>query len=180
MEDLQAPLRNDVRLLGDLLGQSIGRDQGQPFLDKLEQIRQLSKAARRGEADIDQLVQALQQLDESELVPTARAFGQFLNLANLAEEYHRIRRRKSLVVNKPDPQALDKVFDQVIDTGISPEQLAAKAAELRIDLILRLDTGRIDQKKSLVMPARVSGHPVPGRSSYIADNRYSLANEAVE
>ena len=110
MADLQAPLRNDVRRLGKLLGQAISTDQGQPFLDKLEGIISLSKAARRGEVDTAELVSALQQLEQAELVPMARAFGQFLNLANLAEEYHRVRRRNSLVVTKPDPQALNQDY----------------------------------------------------------------------
>ncbi len=186
MKDLQAPLRNDVRMLGGLLGQSIGRDQGQPFLDKLEQIRQLSKAARKGEADIGQLVEALQQLDESELVPIARAFGQFLNLANLAEEYHRIRRRNSLVVNKPDPQALDKVFDEVIEAGITPEQLSAKAANLSIDLVLTAHPTEVNRRTFIQkyeamadLLAKLDGeHPLSPRTSDLTERLQQLICEA--
>ncbi|MEH6650783.1 MAG: phosphoenolpyruvate carboxylase [Motiliproteus sp.] len=186
MNDLQAPLREDVRLFGNLLGQSISRDQGQPFLDKLEQIRQLSKAARRGEVDIEELVQALQQLEESELVPIARAFGQFLNLANLAEEYHRVRRRKSLVVTKPDPQALNKVFDKVIDHGVGVEQLAEKAANLSIDLVLTAHPTEVNRRTFIqkyetmadLLEQRDREHPLSQRTTDLTERLQQLISEA--
>ena len=186
MEDLQAPLRDDVRLMGQLLGQAIARDQGNEFLAKLEHIRQLSKAARRGEADTDALVSAVQQLDENELVPMARAFGQFLNLANLAEEYHRIRRRNSLVVTKPDPQALDRVFDEIVDNGIEPEQLAAKAASLQVDLVLTAHPTEVNRRTFIqkyesmaeLLEKLDREHPLSPRTNDLTERLEQLITEA--
>ena len=146
MQDLQAPLRDDVRLLGQLLGNTIGRDRGPAFFERLEQIRTLAKAARSGEGRTEDLVAALAGLDEEDLIPVARAFSQFLSLANLAEEYHRVRRRKSLVVTKPDPHALDRVIDETLKAGIDPEALAAKAAELRVDLVLTAHPTEVNRR----------------------------------
>ncbi|MEH6472011.1 MAG: phosphoenolpyruvate carboxylase [Halopseudomonas sp.] len=186
MADLQAPLRNDVKRLGQLLGRAISNDLGQPFFDKLESILKLSKAARRGEVDTAELVSALQQLEPTELVPMARAFGQFLNLANLAEEYHRIRRRNSLVVSKPDPQALDRVFDEIIETGISPQLLAKKAAELNIDLVLTAHPTEVNRRTFIQKYESMAGlleqldrqHPLSPRTTDLTERLQQLISEA--
>ncbi|MEH6822831.1 MAG: phosphoenolpyruvate carboxylase [Motiliproteus sp.] len=186
MTDLQAPLRNDVRRLGKLLGQAISTDQGQPFLDKLEAIIRLSKAARRGEVDTAELVNALQQLEPSELVPMARAFGHFLNLANLAEEYHRVRRRNSLVVSKPDPQALNQVFDEIIEAGIDPQHLASKAAALQIDLVLTAHPTEVNRRTFIqkyetmaeLLEQLDHEHPLSSRTTDLSERLQQLISEA--
>jgi phosphoenolpyruvate carboxylase len=48
MTDIDARLREDVHLLGELLGNTIRDQYGEAFLDKIEQIRKGAKADRRG------------------------------------------------------------------------------------------------------------------------------------
>ena len=97
MSDIDARLREDVHLLGELLGNTIREQYGDDFLAKIEQIRKGAKADRRGAAPDkaagDELSASLNQLQEDELLPVARAFNQFLNLANIAEQYQLIHRR---------------------------------------------------------------------------------------
>ena len=82
-------LRDDVRLLGDILGGVIGHHRGADFVDLIEDIRALAKAARRGsEADWERLSRRLADIPEHLLPDIARAFNQFLNLANIAEQCH--------------------------------------------------------------------------------------------
>ena len=82
-------LRDDVRLLGDILGRVIGHHRGTEFVDLIEDIRALAKAARRGsEADWERLSHRLADIPEELLPDIARAFNQFLNLANIAEQCH--------------------------------------------------------------------------------------------
>ncbi|MYE24690.1 MAG: phosphoenolpyruvate carboxylase [Gammaproteobacteria bacterium] len=82
-------LRDDVRLLGDILGRVIGHHRGADFVDLIEDIRALAKAARRGsEADWERLSRRLADIPEHLLPDIARAFNQFLNLANIAEQCH--------------------------------------------------------------------------------------------
>lgn len=136
MEDLQTPLRDNVRLLGQLLGNTINGDLGPEFVDKIEKIRHLAKDARNGEGCTQDLITALSSLEEHELVPMARAYSQFLNLANLAEEHHRIRRRNSLVVTKQDPDAFDQVFQHILSQDIDADTLVQKASEVQVELVL--------------------------------------------
>ncbi|AGI25548.1 phosphoenolpyruvate carboxylase [Pseudomonas sp. ATCC 13867] len=137
MADIDARLREDVHLLGELLGQTIRAQYGQGFLDKIELIRTGAKAARRGSAEgARQLTATLDALGEDELLPVARAFNQFLNLANIAEQYHRIRRRTP---KEPEPfenRVLGELLGRLRKSGLGAEGLARQVAELEIELVL--------------------------------------------
>ena len=94
--ELPKALRDDVRLLGELLGETLRRQEGQAIFDLVERVRALSKNARGGsDADFATLTQILGQMPVDEALPVARAFSHFLNLANIAEQHHRIRRRRA-------------------------------------------------------------------------------------
>jgi phosphoenolpyruvate carboxylase len=87
-------LRQNVSVLGSMLGETMAASHGDAFLAKIEQIRQLSKSASAGDdASWQQLEQILRALESEELAPVARAFAQFLNLANIAEQHHGLSRR---------------------------------------------------------------------------------------
>lgn len=78
-------------MLGKVLGDTIKDALGENILDRVETIRKLSKSSRAGnEANRQELLTTLQNLSNDELLPVARAFSQFLNLANTAEQYHSI------------------------------------------------------------------------------------------
>ena len=107
-QQLPAPLRRDVRLLGGILGEVLREAGGQELLDDTERLRHAVIDARRGQPggpgggagpgrapdadpagdEIAALV-ASWPLDRAELV--ARAFTVYFHLSNLAEELHRVR-----------------------------------------------------------------------------------------
>lgn len=137
MADIDARLREDVHLLGELLGQTIRNQYGQAFLDKVELIRQGAKAARRGSAEgARQLAAALDGLGEDELLPVARAFNQFLNLANIAEQYHRIRRRGPKEPQPFEQRVLGELLGRLRKAGVESAELARQVAQLDIELVL--------------------------------------------
>ena len=87
LSGLPRALRDDVRLLGQLLGRVIAAHRGGDFVDRIETIRALAKRARRGTgADWDALSTYLAELPVDALADIARAFNQFLNLANIADQ----------------------------------------------------------------------------------------------
>jgi phosphoenolpyruvate carboxylase len=131
-QQLPAPLRRDVRLLGGLLGEVLREAGGQELLDDTERLRHAVIDARRGppggpaaglsagpDADPagDQIAALVASwpLDRAELV--ARAFTVYFHLSNLAEELHRVRALRER------------------DAGDAPvrESLAAAVGELRRD-----------------------------------------------
>jgi phosphoenolpyruvate carboxylase len=92
-EPTDAPLRRDVRLLGDLLGRVLVEQEGERLLDDVERIRGLARAARRG-ADPGELTAAVAELPLERQASVLRAFATYFQLANVAEQQHRIRRRR--------------------------------------------------------------------------------------
>ncbi|MCE5362599.1 phosphoenolpyruvate carboxylase [Pseudomonas anguilliseptica] len=137
MAEIDARLREDVHQLGELLGNTISVQHGAAFLDKIERIRKGAKASRRGSQEgAEQLSATLNQLDDDELLPVARAFNQFLNLANIAEQYHRVRRRAP---DEPEPfedNILADLLQRLLAHGHKGEALARQVGRLDIELVL--------------------------------------------
>lgn len=146
VKDLRAPLRQNIRLLGQLLGRTIENDLGKEFLEKIEKIRSLSKVSRNSAEGSEELIQSLKSLKDDELIPIARAFSQFLNFANLAEEHHRVRRRNSLVVVKHDPHELSQVLDNTVAQGTDLDKIYETAKSLEIDLVLTAHPTEVNRR----------------------------------
>jgi len=95
MSDPHQPLKDDVHLLGDLLGETLRAHEGETLFTRVEAVRAMAKAARAGDARaFDRLADVLGAMPIDSAVPIARAFAHFLALANIAEQHHRIRRRR--------------------------------------------------------------------------------------
>ncbi|MBA57418.1 MAG: phosphoenolpyruvate carboxylase [Pseudomonadales bacterium] len=137
--DAHAPLRQDVRLLGRLLGNTLQEQESPVLLELVEEIRKLAKHARGGHEDHSQkLFEKLSRLEPQLLVPVARAFSHFLNLANLAEQYHRVRRRREYQQSQRKDQraTMAELHPRLQRAKISDDQLFATLQELSIDLVL--------------------------------------------
>ena len=78
-----AGLRSDVRRVGDLLGQSLVRQEGDELLALVEAVR---KSVREGDGE-----EILEKLTVDQSVDLVRAFSNYFNLANIAEQVHRAR-----------------------------------------------------------------------------------------
>ncbi|MGB5445770.1 MAG: phosphoenolpyruvate carboxylase, partial [Psychromonas sp.] len=135
MTEEYSNLRGNVSLLGQLLGKSIGSHLGEAFLDKIETIRKLSKSSRAGnKEDGVALVDMLTHLSDDELVPVARAFTHFLNLANIAEQFHGISRHCDSGVCSPDP--IKKLIAKLKNANLSKAEMQKSVNELKMDMVL--------------------------------------------
>jgi len=148
--ELHPDLRENVRLLGELLGHSIQRQPGRKVYDLIEEIRAAAKADRRQESGSGQkLVSLLGKLDDEELLPVTRAFNQFLNLANLAEQYHGIRRKKGhqadLMV-----ESFAEVFERLSAGGVDAEELHRQVSRMRIEFVLTAHPTEV-ARRTLIM-----------------------------
>jgi phosphoenolpyruvate carboxylase len=134
MTDIDVHLREDVHVLGELLGETIRQQHGDAFLQKIEAIRHSAKADRRVAGE--QLSSTLADLADEDLLPVARAFNQFLNLANMAEQYQLIRRRDA---DQPEPfeaRVLPELLARLKQAGHGNDALARQLAKLDIQLVL--------------------------------------------
>ncbi|MBR7887367.1 phosphoenolpyruvate carboxylase [Marinomonas sp. A79] len=135
MSDRQASLRENVRLLGDCLGESMSNHLGKEFLEKVENIRLLSKDGRQS-GDPASLIAALEALDDKEIVPVARAFNQFLNLSNIAEQYHRVHRRRTNESLGVYHNPVGDLLARLDKRQFSAEQMLASLQSQSIELVL--------------------------------------------
>ena len=103
-------------------------------------MRALAKSARSGsETDFETLADELSRMPVNAALPVARAFSHFLHLANVAEQHHRIRRRRAYQ-HDPDapPQrgSCEEVFQRLLAAGVTPDRLYDAVNTLQIELVL--------------------------------------------
>src|SRR5262249_18075826 len=141
-DDPHKPLRDDVRLLGTLLGDILIRQGGEAWYRRVERVRACAKRARRpGEDATDafrELAAELAAMPLEAAVPVARAFSHFLHLANVAEQTHRIRRRRVRQrepLARPQPGSLEEALPRLA-TAVPPDRLHAAVCDLRIELVM--------------------------------------------
>ncbi|GGE40895.1 phosphoenolpyruvate carboxylase [Halopseudomonas oceani] len=137
MTDIDARLREDVHNLGALLGQTIQAHLGEDFLQRIERIRLGAKQGRKADqAANEALLSALQDLPDSQLLPVCRAFNQFLNLANIAEQHHRIRRRRADEPLAFELRCVSDLLARLKQENFSAEAIVKQVNELDIELVL--------------------------------------------
>src|SRR5438128_1543005 len=141
VEDVHKPLRDDVRLLGTLLGETLIRQEGEALYRRVEHVRACAKRARRAEssaAAFGELADDLAAMPLEAAVPVARAFSQFLHLANVAEQHHRIRRRRAYQRDPgaaPQPYSLEDTLPRLA-SSTSAARLRDAVLGVRIELVL--------------------------------------------
>jgi phosphoenolpyruvate carboxylase len=111
------PMRRDVRLLGELLGQVLAESSGTDLLADVERLRRTVIAARDSDEQDRAAVALVSAWPVERAEDVARAFTCYFHLANLAEEHHRAR-----ILRQRDRAP-----------GVLPESLAATVAEVRAE-----------------------------------------------
>jgi len=151
--DSQAPLRGDVRLLGRLLGDELQARGDAALFDSVELIRGLSKRARGGdEAALTELEGLVDGLSSSRARQLARAFAQFLELANVAEQHHRIRRGRAWRADPAAPAqraSADEAIGRLVAAGVDPEEIRQTVASLEIELVLTAHPTQVQRRTML-------------------------------
>lgn len=133
-------LRRDVRLLGELLGRVIIEQQGDELFACEEQIRAASQALRDQHAsasdrrDLRDLLDALSIEDQGLIL---RAFSRYFELVNLAEQLHRVRRRRQYEHEGRIPrESLAEAQHILREHDVSDERIAELADDVRVELVL--------------------------------------------
>ncbi|NKE68949.1 phosphoenolpyruvate carboxylase [Ramlibacter sp. RBP-2] len=151
-KDNERPLREDIRLLGRILGDTVREQEGAAAFELVERIRKLSVAFRRDadhEAD-KALKSLLKSLSGAQAVSVIRAFTYFSHLANLAEDRHHIRRRE---VHERAGDAQDGSIEVALArlrwAGISPRMISQTLAHSHISPVLTAHPTEVQRKSIL-------------------------------
>src|SRR5919198_4572196 len=147
-------LRRDVRLLGNILGTVLVEQEGPSLLDDVESIRGLARAVRRGEAP-EPLREAVRALPLDRQASVLRAFGLYFQLANMAEQHHRVRRRRDYELEgRAARESLEETFALLAD--LPPREVAAAAAGLSLELVLTAHPTEAARRTVLAAHLRMS------------------------
>ncbi len=117
--DKDGPLREDIRRLGRVLGDTVRAQEGAQVFDIVERVRQTAvRFARDNDAAAQaELTSILDGLPRDTMLLVVRAFTYFLHLANIAEDQHHIRRRRAHEMRDARPRegSLVHAIGQVLD-----------------------------------------------------------------
>ncbi|WP_422978714.1 phosphoenolpyruvate carboxylase [Undibacterium sp. Ji49W] len=126
-DDKDQSLREDIRRLGRILGDTVRNQHGDEVFDLIEQVRQNSIRFRRDadEAARAELETTLDTLTNDQTTQVIRAFSYFSHLVNLAEDQHHIRRTRAHLIagSAPRQGSLAHTIEALYNTGHSSEQL---------------------------------------------------------
>jgi phosphoenolpyruvate carboxylase len=173
MTDTAAPLRRDVRLLGTLLGTVLVEQEGQGLLEVVERIRRAAREARR--AGTVATTDVIDELAPAEQVFVLRAFSLYFQLANLAEQHHRLRRRREDAHEGRVPrESLEDAFRRL--SSVPADELSSRARGTSIRLVLTAHPTEATRRTVLLAHIRIAEQLVR-----LDDPRLSMAERrAVE
>jgi phosphoenolpyruvate carboxylase len=149
-----------VRLLGDLLGQVMVEQEGEELLAREEEIRQLSRRAREeGSPELrDELARVVGALDVDGQTKILRAFTLYFQLANIAEQHHRLRRRREYELEQRVPrESLAEAFGRLDAAGVGEDELREAAGRLSLELVLTAHPTEATRRTILSAHVRLAG-----------------------
>jgi phosphoenolpyruvate carboxylase len=152
-ENKDAPLREDIRLLGRILGDTLRAIEGEPTFDLIERVRRLSIRCHRDEdpAARYELHTMLNDLAPAQTNLVIRAFSYFSHLANIAEDQHHIRRARAHAIggSKPREGTLAHSVARALDMGIQADRLAGFFVDAQVNPVLTAHPTEVQRKSIL-------------------------------
>jgi phosphoenolpyruvate carboxylase len=140
-EPKDEPLRRDINLLGRVLGQVLIEQEGEELFETEEEVRLLCKRLRfdYDPALDERLRRKIEVLDGEQLRQIVRAFSVYFQLVNIAERYHRIRRRRQYESSLSDPPqraSLASALTRLEREGFGAERLRRVLDGMSVGLVL--------------------------------------------
>ena len=128
-------MRNNINMLGRFLGETISDALGDDILELIENIRVLSRNSRSGDDEARrQLLKTLETISNDNIIPVARAFSQFLNLTNVAEQYQTISRHHNDEVSSK--RSIESLFKRLKAQNVPQDQVIKTIDKLLVELVL--------------------------------------------
>ncbi|MGB5219467.1 MAG: phosphoenolpyruvate carboxylase, partial [Polyangiales bacterium] len=146
--ELDAALRVDVRVLGDLLGEILREQAAPDVYETVERIREQGKVLREVDASerdpaLAELYAIVEALPPEEVGEVVRAFSLFLTLANTAEQRHKVRERRTAqmraargVAVEPRLDSCSDAIAKMIAEGVDPARVYQSASTQHVEFVL--------------------------------------------
>jgi phosphoenolpyruvate carboxylase len=179
-DDKDLPLRDDIRLLGRILGDTVREQRGAAAFDTLERIRQSSIRFRRDEdrSAREELAQTLNALPRSDAIHIIRAFGFFSHLANIAEDQHHIRRNRAHAFSPSAPRegTMAHALGRAKAAHVPPDRLRHFFTEAMVVPVLTAHPTEV-RRKSMIDREMEVAELLAARDLYTLTEEEAAANE---
>ncbi|MGP4067134.1 phosphoenolpyruvate carboxylase [Halobacillus sp. B29] len=159
--DHTTPLRRDISELGKMLGNLLVHHGGEELLNKVETIRQLTKDLRNNHSTstYNQLKEEIQNLKPPMRSQVIRAFSIYFHLVNIAEQNHRIRRRREYQLREDhgaQPFSLESAVLNLKKNNFSKDVIQKVLDHLSLELIITAHPTEATKRTVLEIQKRIA------------------------
>jgi phosphoenolpyruvate carboxylase len=158
--DKDDPLRDDIRLLGRLLGDTVREQEGDEVFDVIESVRQASVRFNRDDdaSAGREMAEILNGLPRDTVISVVRAFSYFLHLANIAEDQHHIRRTREHAIAGSPPRdgTLQLALERLEAAGIGTGRLAEFLRHALVSPVLTAHPTEVQRKSILSLEHKIA------------------------
>ncbi|WP_270182181.1 phosphoenolpyruvate carboxylase [Alkalihalobacillus sp. CinArs1] len=154
-------LRRDINMLGNLLGDVLVQHGGPELLEKVESIREKTKSIRQDATDemTKELEETIQNLQSPLRKQVIRAFALYFHLVNIAEQNHRIRRRRDYQMLEEDqsqPGSIPHAISTLKQNNVPGELIEETLKSLSLELILTAHPTESTRRSVLEIHKRIA------------------------
>jgi phosphoenolpyruvate carboxylase len=160
LEDRQKPLRDDVRELGAILGDTMKKFDGNQLFEYVEQFRKLTRSIHGGnEKDILAVTELANGLEYPIATKVVKSFMTYFDLINIAEQNHRLRRRAQNEFadsDKPTTDSLPALLERLKASGINDTKIRDVIKKLDIEVVFTAHPTEITRRTVLLKQLEVA------------------------
>ncbi|CAM3961200.1 phosphoenolpyruvate carboxylase [Mesobacillus zeae] len=161
VNDSRLPLRRDVKMLGQILGDILVYHGGTELLEKVEQIRAMCKTLRNEfhRDTYEQLKQEISGLSSPMRKQVIRAFSVYFHLINAAEQNHRIRRRRDYLLESEanaQPYSIESAIISLKENEVNPDIIRNVLNTLSLELVITAHPTEATKRSILEIQKRIS------------------------
>jgi len=147
----QSELSQDIHTLGNWLGIIIQEQNGMAAYDLVEEIRALSKARRDGDSEAAAcLSQRLESLPLGEKNVLIKAFSNYFQLINIAEDLQRIRVLRQREAQGSLKESIHKAIRSLHKSGLRADDMRALLDKTRLRLVLTAHPSEAKRQEVLI------------------------------
>jgi len=174
------PLLADIKLLTEYLLEVVQQFHGQELAQTVRELVQLSQSFHSSRKNMSNLNARILELlkDPNKALLVARALSELLNIVNLCDNVHRVRRWRSFLRGETEislKQRADDSFQILLENGFSPKQISEQMSTQTVDFVLTAHPTQAARRTNLYKFSRLSHLlDLRDRKDLIRDTRKSL------
>jgi phosphoenolpyruvate carboxylase len=154
-------LRRDIRFLGHILGEVLVHQGGNDLLDVVERIREMSKSLRAHYVIeiYDEFKKTISSLDPEIRHQVIRAFAIYFQLVNIAEQNHRIRRKRDYERSSGEsvqPGSIESIVQELKNTDVPYSEVQEILKAISLELVMTAHPTEAMRRAVLDINLRIS------------------------